>query len=59
MRIAIVGGTGGLGGGLALRWARFGHDIIIGSRESRKGQKCRRRIQKDIIWVRHRLDIRP
>lgn len=32
MRIAIVGGTGNLGYGLALRFARAGHEIIIGSR---------------------------
>ncbi len=31
-RIAVIGGTGALGAGLALRWARAGHDIIIGSR---------------------------
>ena len=32
MRIAILGGTGDLGEGLALRWAyHSGHDIVIGS----------------------------
>ena len=30
--IAIVGGTGALGFGLALRWANAGHRVIIGSR---------------------------
>lgn len=30
--IAIVGGTGALGSGLALRLARAGHDVVIGSR---------------------------
>ena len=30
--IAVIGGTGALGFGLALRWATAGHDIIIGSR---------------------------
>ena len=34
MRIAILGGTGDLGEGLALRWAyHSGHDIVIGSRD--------------------------
>ncbi len=33
MNIAIVGGTGALGSGLALRWARAGHEITIGSRD--------------------------
>ena len=30
--IAILGGTGDLGTGLALRWAKAGHRLIIGSR---------------------------
>ena len=29
--IAVLGGTGHEGGGLALRWAHVGHDVIIGS----------------------------
>lgn len=37
MRISILGGTGDLGRGLALRWARF-HDIIIGSRNEKKAR---------------------
>ena len=32
-KIAIVGGTGDLGSGLAKRWARAGHQIVIGSRD--------------------------
>ena len=32
MTIAIIGGTGQLGGALAWRLARAGHDVIIGSR---------------------------
>jgi len=35
-KIAIIGGTGGQGTGLALRWARAGHEIFIGSREESK-----------------------
>ncbi|PCI46631.1 MAG: NADPH-dependent F420 reductase [Moraxellaceae bacterium] len=34
--IAILGGTGDLGGGLARRWSRAGFDIIIGSRTEDK-----------------------
>ena len=30
--IAILGGTGDLGTGLAIRWAKAGHRIVIGSR---------------------------
>ena len=32
--IAVIGGTGNQGSGLAMRWARAGHDIIIGSRDA-------------------------
>ena len=35
-RLAIIGGTGALGGGLAIRWARAGYPVIIGSRSSEK-----------------------
>jgi hypothetical protein len=34
--IAIIGGTGALGGGLARRWARAGYRIHIGSRDGAK-----------------------
>lgn len=34
--IAILGGTGALGGGLAWRWARAGYAIVIGSRTLEK-----------------------
>jgi len=33
-RIAVIGGTGDQGRGLALRWARAGYSIIIGSRDA-------------------------
>jgi NADPH-dependent F420 reductase len=36
--IAILGGTGKEGPGLALRWARVGYPIIIGSRQHEKAQ---------------------
>lgn len=34
--ISILGGTGDLGTGLAIRWSRAGHRIIIGSRTQEK-----------------------
>jgi NADPH-dependent F420 reductase len=34
MKIAIVGGTGKEGSGLAQRWKRAGHDVTIGSRDA-------------------------
>ncbi|MCB9561250.1 MAG: NADPH-dependent F420 reductase [Kofleriaceae bacterium] len=33
MRIGILGGTGKEGRGLAMRWARAGHHVVIGSRD--------------------------
>ena len=36
--IAIIGGTGDLGTGLARRWAQAGYPIIIGSRTADKAQ---------------------
>lgn len=37
-RIAIIGGTGDQGKGLALRWARAGFEIIIGSRDRERAK---------------------
>ncbi len=36
--IAILGGTGDLGGGLARQWSRAGYKILIGSRTLEKGK---------------------
>lgn len=38
MKIAILGGTGPEGAGLALRWLKAGHAIIIGSRDAGRAQ---------------------
>ena len=39
MQIALLGGTGDIGQGLALRWARdTNHDVIIGSRKAEKAE---------------------
>lgn len=38
--IALLGGTGDLGTGLALRWARAGHAIVIGSRTADKAEEA-------------------
>ncbi|MDP9243017.1 MAG: NAD(P)-binding domain-containing protein, partial [Actinomycetota bacterium] len=40
MDIAIVGGTGALGIGLALRFARVGHRVVIGSRSKERADAC-------------------
>lgn len=36
--IAVLGGTGNEGGGLALRWAHKGHKVIIGGRDAGRAQ---------------------
>lgn len=38
--IAIVGGTGPLGRGLAARWARAGHHVTLGSRSPDRGREA-------------------
>lgn len=38
MRIGLVGGTGREGSGLAMRWARAGHAVRIGSRDAARGE---------------------
>jgi NADPH-dependent F420 reductase len=40
MKIAILGGTGKEGKGLGYRWAKFGHEVIIGSRMQEKAEKA-------------------
>lgn len=35
MKIGIVGGTGGMGEGLALRWC-LNHEVVVGSRDAQK-----------------------
>ena len=39
MRIGIVGGTGGMGEGFALRWCKK-HDVIVGSRDAQKAREA-------------------
>lgn len=38
--IPIVGGTGALGAGLALRWAKAGRKVIIGSRSAERAEEA-------------------
>ena len=33
MKVGIIGGTGGMGKGFALRWSQ-NHDVIVGSRDA-------------------------
>jgi 8-hydroxy-5-deazaflavin:NADPH oxidoreductase len=47
-KIAILGGTGPLGSGLALRWVRAGETVIIGSRDAQRAQTCASQILETI-----------
>lgn len=38
LTIAVLGGTGAEGSGLAVRWAQAGHKVILGSRSAEKAQ---------------------
>lgn len=44
--IAILGGTGDLGTGLAIRWAKAGHEIVIGSRTQQKADAAVAELKK-------------
>lgn len=42
--IAVLGGTGAEGSGLALRWAAYGHEVLIGSRSVERAQATAQQI---------------
>ncbi len=44
--IAILGGTGDLGTGLAIRWSKAGYKMIIGSRTLEKAQNAVANLKK-------------
>jgi NADPH-dependent F420 reductase len=46
--IPIVGGTGALGAGLALRWAKAGRPIVIGSRSGERAEEAAARIREAV-----------
>jgi hypothetical protein len=46
--IPIVGGTGALGAGLALRWAKAGRSLAIGSRSAERGEEAAARIREAV-----------
>jgi NADPH-dependent F420 reductase len=46
--IAIIGGTGPQGMGLALRWVRAGETVIIGSRDAARAQQVAEQIQQRV-----------
>ena len=52
MKLAILGGTGKEGQGLALRWARAGRDILLGSRDASKGDRIARELNAELGHAR-------
>ena len=50
-RVAVIGGTGDEGFGLALRWAKAGIEVTIGSRDATRGQEAAQKLS-DIVGAR-------
>src|SRR5436305_10157349 len=48
MRIAVIGGTGDEGFGIALRLARAGHYVVIGSRSEERGAEAAERARHEL-----------
>ena len=46
--IPIIGGTGALGYGLALRWARAGREIVIGSRKAERAEEAAAKVAEAV-----------
>lgn len=46
MKIAIIGGTGGQGLGIAIRFVQAGEDVIIGSRTIEKAEKAVEKVKE-------------
>ena len=46
--IAVLGGTGPEGSGLALRWAQAGETVIIGSRDAKRAQETAQQIKQKV-----------
>ena len=46
--VAVIGGTGDLGGGLARRWAGAGYRVIVGSRTQEKADAAVGDIKSDV-----------
>ena len=46
--VPIIGGTGALGAGLALRWARAGIPTVIGSRSAERAEEAAARVREAV-----------
>jgi NADPH-dependent F420 reductase len=54
VKIAILGGTGEQGPGLALRWAMAGEEVIIGSRSQERAEKVAAELNAELGQARIR-----
>ncbi len=52
MKIAFVGGTGPEGLGLAMRMARAGHEVAIGSRSTERGEEGAAKVREAVATAR-------
>jgi NADPH-dependent F420 reductase len=48
LTLAVIGGTGNLGPGLAKRWAQAGYRVLIGSRKAEKAQRIAAEINEEL-----------
>ncbi|WP_322817666.1 NADPH-dependent F420 reductase [Tepidiforma sp.] len=48
MKLAFVGGTGPEGLGLAMRFARAGHQVAIGSRSAERGEEAAAKVRESV-----------
>lgn len=48
LTIAVIGGTGKLGPGLAKRWAQAGYRVLIGSREAEKAERVAAELNEEL-----------
>ena len=44
--IAVIGGTGPQGKGLAYRWAKHGHALVLGSRSAERAEAAAAEIRE-------------
>ena len=50
--VVVVGGTGDEGFGLALRWAKAGIEVVIGSRDAGRAQEAAERLRAQVADAR-------
>jgi coenzyme F420-0:L-glutamate ligase / coenzyme F420-1:gamma-L-glutamate ligase len=46
--LAVLGGTGSLGGAMARRWAQAGHEVWIGSRDAAKAESAAQALRDEL-----------